>query len=509
MAAPSTWEDSNNNNKRKKRNERKDHLNTNQIFKIMKKQFKLMALASATMLFAACSQENLLSPQEQLAQNPENNVIQFGTYMGKAGTRTVATGTNGSIKDNDALQAKGFGLFAYYTGTNTYQEKNYPDATPTPTLAPNFMYNEHVSYTSSWGYSPVKYWPNESTSGANIDGSNAATAHENGGKLSFFAYAPYTEKGTQTEGITDFSSNTTSGDPIVTYVVPAALGDFVDLLWGTTGTNGVTVLGADQNGVSSNGSGNFYEKAILDGYTVNADLTKQKTNGKVDFAFKHALAKLGGALGAGLTIQADVDKDGEISGNEVASDTRVTVESITITVKAQNDANKYVTAAKTGTFNLATGKWTPTVQDDEVAMYTYTVSGDALNNAIKDPGLTSWDTGLESITGVIKDPVSVYSSGSDAAPIILFPGTKPTLNVSIAYYVNTHDTKLNNNMSRVKQVINKTITFSNMVELNKFYKLAIHLGLTSVKFTASVSNWDDPTSSPDRSTDVHLPINVK
>ena len=52
----------------------------------MKKQFKLMALASAAMLFAACSQENLLSPQEQLAQSPENNAIQFGTYLGKTGT---------------------------------------------------------------------------------------------------------------------------------------------------------------------------------------------------------------------------------------------------------------------------------------------------------------------------------------------------------------------------------------------------------------------------------------
>lgn len=474
----------------------------------MKNQFKLLTLsAAAALLSVGCTTSDEVATTPSLAQSDGPTAVQFGTYMGKtSSTRTVATGTNGSITDDAALQAKGFGVFAYYTGTNTYQEKNYPDATPTPTLAPNFMYNEHVSYSSpSWSYSPVKYWPNESTSGANIDGSNAGTAHENGGKLSFFAYAPYTAIGTQTEGITNFSSNTTSGDPIVTYVVPAALGDFVDLLWGTTGTNGVTVLNAAQNGVSSNGSGNYYEKAILNGYTVNADLTKQKTNGTVDFAFKHALAKLGGALGTGLTIQADVDNDGAISGGEVATDTRVTVESITITVKAQNDADKYVTAAKTGTFNLATGKWTPTVQDDEVAMYTYTVSGADLNNAIKDPGLTSWGPGLEDITGVKMAPVSVYS-GSDAAPIILFPGTKPTLNVSIAYYVNTHDTKLNNNMSRVKQVINKTITFSNMVELNKFYKLAIHLGLTSVKFTASVSDWDDPTS--DISTKVDLPINV-
>lgn len=61
------------------------------------------------------------------------------------------------------------------------------------------------------------------------------------------------------------------------------------------------------------------------------------------------------------------------------------------------------------------------------------------------------------------------------------------------------------------------------VALNKKYNLLIHLGLTSVKFEATVSNWDlDSTGtgtedsdgdgtpdSSDKDIDVHVPINVQ
>jgi hypothetical protein len=40
--------------------------------------------------------------------------------------------------------------------------------------------------------------------------------------------------------------------------------------------------------------------------------------------------------------------------------------------------------------------------------------------------------------------------------------------------------------------------------MNKSYSLTLHLGLNSVKFTASVSEWDDAESSQR----VDLPVNV-
>ena len=73
---------------------------------------------------------------------------------------------------------------------------------------------------------------------------------------------------------------------------------------------------------------------------------------------------------------------------------------------------------------------------------------------------------------------------------------------------------------------NSSVFAGTAVELNKKYNLLIHLGLTSVKFEATVSNWDlDSTpaggtgtedsdgdgipDATDHDYDVHVPINVK
>ena len=63
--------------------------------------------------------------------------------------------------------------------------------------------------------------------------------------------------------------------------------------------------------------------------------------------------------------------------------------------------------------------------------------------------------------------------------------------------------------SQVEQIITKKITFNSAVELNKYYKLLIHLGLTSVKFTATVSGWDAATGGTTPDADVYVPINVQ
>ena len=72
--------------------------------------------------------------------------------------------------------------------------------------------------------------------------------------------------------------------------------------------------------------------------------------------------------------------------------------------------------------------------------------------------------------------------------------------------------------TKVRQKVTKKVTFLNPVELNKQYNLLMHLGLTSVKFTATVSDWqidgdDDNSGAIDGNeelavTDVYLPINV-
>ena len=71
------------------------------------------------------------------------------------------------------------------------------------------------------------------------------------------------------------------------------------------------------------------------------------------------------------------------------------------------------------------------------------------------------------------------------------------------------------NKVKVEQTISKVITFSEPIQLNKMYNIIIHLGLTSVKFTATVEDWeetnvdtDNNPSTPVAPQQVDLPINV-
>lgn len=210
--------------------------------------------------------------------------INFGTYLAqskttRAGETATASASDASEMTTDELKKTGFGVIAFYTGTTQYEAG-------LTKVAPNFMYNTVVSIKNGdkdWSYSPIKYWPN----GGQTEG--GVTSGEAAKYLSFFAYAPYknVDKTTgstgSTPGITALSANNATGDPTVTYVL-GATGAEGDLLWGTAGTNGVTTSDGDQVGTTFANA-----KAA-----VNANLTKMKVGGKVQFNFKHALAKFGG-----------------------------------------------------------------------------------------------------------------------------------------------------------------------------------------------------------------------
>ncbi|MBQ9363825.1 MAG: hypothetical protein IJT97_10485, partial [Bacteroidaceae bacterium] len=79
---------------------------------------------------------------------------------------------------------------------------------------------------------------------------------------------------------------------------------------------------------------------------------------------------------------------------------------------------------------------------------------------------------------------------NEANPLVFIPGTNAELYVTADYYVRTLDNKLSKNYTQVRQRITKKVTFTETLELNKMYSLVMHIGLTGVKFTATVSNWD-------------------
>ena len=515
----------------------------------------LFLTASALALLASCSSESdSVSPVSPDSQTSPNGApIAFGTYLSK-GTNTRA-GATGSINTTDALkESAGFGVFAYYT-----QDKDYDAAGESQT--PNWMYNQKVAWDntqSDWMYSPLKYWPNDNGT-ADQSGATGTTTS----KVSFFAYAPFAGDETtgalaagETSGITAFSASDAAGHPTVTYKLSKD-GKEVDLLWGTAaeGKKYETVTGSDVT-----------VGKVTDALApTNINIQKLKTGGKVAFLFKHALAKFGGSKETtktkpdgstetvtttnGLQVKLDIDKDGAITGGEKDAATKVTLKTIEIKntnatatdpedLNGDNDkTNDKIVAS--GTFDLATGLWkagTDYIDIDHTITSPGSTTGAgseterssatiAKNLAEPSATVADGDDGWKTLPeGVTTTAQNVY--GSETNPLVFIPGTKPSFKITVEYVVRTKDAHLAKGYTEAVQKITHNVAFKEPVSLNKKYNLLIHLGLTSVKFEATVSNWDldskpnptDPNAdsdgdgtpdSQDPDYDVHVPINVQ
>lgn len=434
----------------------------------MKQRLFIGSLA-ALALMASCSSSNddlnggATTPQES------NVPLTFSSYLGRtATTRAGATG----VQTTSTLAKNGFGLFAYYTDNSSYGTSS----------TPNFMYNTQVTGTptdvpTSWTYSPLRYWPNETGN----DG-NGATS-EGVDHLTFFAYAPYVDATASTgavtgtdPGITALTSNATAGDPKVSYTVASDPAKSVDLLWGVSNT-------ATWDNVTGKAL------TLTEGLPY-LNLIKPNTTQKVNFNFKHALSRLG------LTVQGAFDQK---DPGGTLKDAKITVAKVEIT--GENFAAK-------GVLNLnnteaGVPKW-ETV--DGASTLSLTLDGDNLNDKIKDAG--AGKKAAEQPDGVTATSQSLLK---DNTYFMFIPGTatadKP-LKVKITYYTTTDDPNLSGGYTRVENVITKSISAADpglKFEAGKAYTLNLVLGMTSVKVTATVAGWTDDSST----TQVDLPINVE
>lgn len=436
----------------------------------MKQKFFIGSLALLA-LMASCSSSN---DDLNGGATQENNIpVTFSSYLGK--TATSRAGTAGTITTDGAnsttsLQTEGFGLFATYTDNAEY----------TAATGPNFMYNTKVS-TKDWTYSPLRYWPNE-TSTTNADGKGATS--EGVDRLSFFAYAPYVEAtattGAVTEntvGITALTANNVTTDPKVTYVVADDPSKSVDLLWGVVPagtTKWSNVTGTDID--------------IAEGKPY-LNLIKPKTNQKVNLLFKHALAKLN------LNVVGAFDA---VTGGTKDAATKITVASVTI----EGTGFKKTAVLNLNNTTANEPLWEAVDGADDIML---TVSGDNLNSKIKDSGKDEAQT-VDGVTETAQDLLnSDATSAQKAFMIIPSSATDNSLKVTIDYYVNTTDASLSKGYSRVENKITKTIT-GFAPEAGKNYTLLLSLGMTSVKVSATVSDW---TTEDGSSTQVDLPINVE
>ena len=173
-----------------------------------------------------------------------------------AGARTRSVG-DGEF-DDDALQASGFGVYCWYTGTKDYATGSHiKDYTKTI-----LMLNQKVEYKNAqWTYSPTKYWPLNDEE-----------------KLTLRAYAPYVSYQLQTDEVTGLPWL-----PVVVKDDDYHNGTQHDPLWGTA-----------KYGGTDGDEGTTYG-VLYDNYThvmSGNELVKDGDDGIVHWYFHHGMSKL-------------------------------------------------------------------------------------------------------------------------------------------------------------------------------------------------------------------------
>ena len=256
---------------------------------------RYIILITAASLLLACQHE---ADEAAVGYVPSSEAISFDAATGGTETRAV-----GEINDNDALQAKSFGVFACRTGKESYENA---------TVSSDFMHNQQVTYVSSaWTYSPVKYWPNNADE-----------------QISFFAYAPH-EASPKDDGrcIIDMSKRTDLGDPWINYRLPAKpWGDY-----DVTENNNYDAATAEQidllYGVNATTNKPWFDQTKAN-YNVSQKMT---------FTFCHALA----CVGDEITLQLSDDLRALLNGYSTITINKVTIVYKNLTSKGRLILNSY------------------------------------------------------------------------------------------------------------------------------------------------------------------------
>ena len=447
------------------------------------------------MVLASCSSNDKLdsSPTPQQPEVAAAEIpVGFDAYTQRGVTRAGVAGdlTDANFKDAATAWGKaGFGVFAYYTDLNEYDQL----------YTPNFMYNQQVKYvTGEWKYDPVKYWPNEYGNSSISDDTD---------KMSFFAYAPWVDVSVasgkvdsdkNTWGITGMTKNSATGDPIIKYIASFDPLYTVDLCWGVVGTLG------DGTWNKVNGGTQNLEVGMP---WINVERPADATGTqKMKFTFKHALTQ--------LQVKVDAAVDALTPGTAVDGKTKIYVRSISFTGVAQKGA------LNLNNTNPNKALWLNYNGTDELESGDVLTIHDGLKDGKEGTGQAASNEKMTGLNSVIISNAGNTSNGVTETPVDVFANstayiipTGETMTVTIAYDVETADDNLAGYLSdgvthgsSIQNVISKEVYFgsNNYLENGKKYVLNLHLGMNSVKFDAEVTVWE----ATDIERDVELPFNA-
>lgn len=340
------------------------------------------------------------------------------------------------------LQTRGFGVFAYEQGTLDF-DQYYPTA-----LTPNFMSDEKVSHGTSgkWEYSPIKYWSNNA-----------------GAKASFFAYAPHQTNSANT--LKDASTTQSPrlvlhgryNGPAIYYKVPETLDGGIDLCWGDFNNTGHAAV----------------------------DLVKPGYDDKILFNFKHALSRI--SFNAQLWVD-EVRPEVDHSTESSATHSKVLADGTTITIKSLKLVGNMATE---GYLRLYDGKWDAQVSATKTLEMGNYFSGGALGSGACKYIMVN-NTNEQALFGET-------NAGDMDNYFMTIPGG--SFKVQVEYEVKTTDSALDGGAytRTVKQISDQPYT----LVAGKSYQFHLNLGMTSAKFTATVSDWQGTTIE-----EVDLPNNL-
>ena len=87
----------------------------------MKKKLYFLLAASVAM-FSACSSDDLSESSSAKSSQIDDSAVNFGAYVNRGITRAGAAGTLTTDGDPVSLKKVGFGVFAYYSDSESYSE---------------------------------------------------------------------------------------------------------------------------------------------------------------------------------------------------------------------------------------------------------------------------------------------------------------------------------------------------------------------------------------------------